>query len=270
MTRHQESGPVNGARSDAFQRDGFYVHDEPLLPADLVTRANEAVARVVAGEYETGRPPRLREWFPGDSTEKLVKIAEPHRCDRTLQEVVTHPAIAALTAELASTTTVQVWAVDLLVKHPSREAHANVGWHQDGAYFSYWAGDLISAWISLSDVTEHCGPVRYVVGSHRLGLIGGDFYANDLEGVRRGLELPAEHRWDEVSAVLPPGGVAFHHHMTVHGSGANVADHPRTAIVLRMRTDHSRLLGTDPMPAPLAHLDDPVDAPVTFRAGNGA
>ena len=115
--------------------------------------------------------------------------------------------------------------LQLLLKPPARSegAATNIGWHQDRHYWQVWeeGSELFTAWIALSDVTPEAGPMRFVRGSHRWGLQQSDFYGQDHEAQRRGIQVPTGHNWEEVPALLPPGGVSFHHNLTYHGSGPN-------------------------------------------------
>ena len=49
-----------------FEDDGFYLHQEPLVPDDLIRRATEGMDAVRSGDYDTGEPPR-GGWQPGRS-----------------------------------------------------------------------------------------------------------------------------------------------------------------------------------------------------------
>ncbi len=229
-----------------YEQDGYYIHRDPVLSADLVARAQEGMDRVRDGVYETGVPPRDSYWKPGDDPGKLVKIEMPQLADRACMEVVSHPEIGRIAAELTGATMIQVWWVQLLIKPPTRpeeNSRTNVGWHQDRQYWSNWEPDseLLTAWVALSDVTETSGPMEFVPGSHRLGLLEqGDFYEQDLENQAAAFRLPGEGTRRKVPATLPPGGVSFHHHLTLHGSGPNFGPGPRRSFALHLRTEKSR------------------------------
>ena len=72
---------------------------------------------------------------------------------------------------------------------------------------------------------------------------------------------------EEVAAVLPPGGVSFHHRLTVHGSGPNLAAGPRVSFAIHFRTEKSGLRpGTKWQDAGyLNDFNDPVGSPVCYR-----
>jgi hypothetical protein len=167
-----------------YEADGFTIHAEPIIPADLVRRAIAGMDAVRAGEYETGVPPQKSYWNPGDDPAKLCKIEMPQVANRAILELVSHPALGELAAGLTGAEWVQVWWVQLLYKPPAvpgggsapgsaggAEGATNVGWHQDRHYWQIWeeGSELFTAWVALSDVTAEAGPMRFVRGSHRWG-----------------------------------------------------------------------------------------------------
>ena len=248
-----------------FERDGYFLAPE-AVPQDLVERAIEHMDSVIGGAYETGVPP-LPYGTPDPSSNALIKIDQPQAADRTLLEVVSHPALGALAALITGAGMVQVWAVQLLYKPPGGEAVGNVGWHQDWQYWrNWWAEDseVFTVWLALSDVTDQSGPMLLVKGSHKWGFLdAGNFFESDIEGLKDRMPVPPGQTWTAVPAVLPPGGVSFHHHLTVHGSGPNLSPEPRRSLAIHLRTDRSA-----PLPGGgyyIEHLDDPAVSPVIYR-----
>src|SRR5204862_4210572 len=142
------------------------------------------------------------------------KIEQPQFASQALRELLRYPALGQLAASVTGAERVQVWWVQLLVKPalpPGTPAATNVGWHQDRYYWGAWeeGSELFTAWIALSDVGEECGPMRFVRGSHRWGLVPeNDFFQQDLSGQRSAISLPSGETWQEVAAILPPGGVS--------------------------------------------------------------
>ncbi|MGI8754976.1 MAG: hypothetical protein ACR2MB_03780, partial [Acidimicrobiales bacterium] len=102
---------------DQFECDGFLL-TPPLLPPDLLRRANERLRAVMAGEYETGIAPAGRNFVPGEGGDQLQKIDNAHRSDRVLREAVSHPAIGAWAAAITGASMVQIFATQLLFKPP--------------------------------------------------------------------------------------------------------------------------------------------------------
>jgi hypothetical protein len=273
-----------------YEADGFYIHSQPIVPAECVHRAIAGMDAVRAGEYDTGVPPQPSPWNPGDDPRKLCKIEMPQVASRAIMELIRHPALGELAAAITGASWVQVWWVQLLYKPPATEAApTNVGWHQDRHYWQVWEGaegtppraltgegftpsargpdgsGLFTAWVALSDVTRASGPMRFVRGSHRWGYLGGsDFYGQDHASQQAAFPLPEGALWEEVEAVLPPGGVSFHHNLTLHASGPNRSDVPRRSFALHMRTERSRPV-EDRRHGLTAFIDDPSYCPVIYE-----
>ncbi len=256
-----------------YQRDGFYIHDQAVLSPEVVDPAVVGMDAVRGGEYDTGVPPRTSAWSPGDDETLLCKIEKPQIANRAIMELILDPALAALAAKVTGAKWIQVWWVQLLYK-PSNAAGAtngvNVGWHQDRNYWGAWeeGSELFTAWVGLSEVGKDAGPMKFVEGSHRWGLLqGSDFFGQDLDGVKSEMSLPDGVGWKEASATMPKGGVSFHDCLTLHGSGANVSTGPRRSLAIHMRTDQSRPV--DNKRAGLtAYIDGPDYCPVVWNKSN--
>jgi ectoine hydroxylase-related dioxygenase (phytanoyl-CoA dioxygenase family) len=233
------------SRYTDFQRDGYVIHYRPVIPEDLVRRAMKGMDDVLAGQYETGIPPQSSYWNPGDDPNKLAKVEMPQLANSAIMELVSHPALGRLAAEVTGAKKVQVWWVQLLSKPPARTdsgSGVSVGWHQDRQYWKAWkeGSDLFTAWVAVSDVGPDTGPMVFVKGSHKWGLLNqGDFYFDDIEIQREQITLPPGASWREVEAILPPGGVSFHHCLTFHGSRPNRSGAPRRSFAIHMRTEKS-------------------------------
>ena len=85
--------------------------------------------------------------------------------------------------------------------------------------------------------------MRFVPGSHHWGLLNsGDFFSSNLDALKKRIQEKSDRdAWQEVLAVLPPGGVSFHHNLTVHGSGPNLSTTPRVSFAIHLRTENSRV-----------------------------
>ena len=187
---------------ERYRRDGFYL-TPPIIPADLIERVSASMDTVMAGEYETGEPPR-RSWNPGDDPKRIRKIDQAHLSNRTIYELASHPEIGRWAAALLGAKRVQLWASQMLYKPPGGEVTGNVGWHQDKQYWRYMDGELFTAWVAVSDVTEQSGPMRFLRGSHRWGLLdSGDFFGHDHEAQQKDIPVPEGESWEEVAAASP-------------------------------------------------------------------
>lgn len=248
----------------SFERDGFVLFPG-VVPPELLDRVVPRMDAVIGGEFETGVPPHDFHDRSHIAADYIRKVDNAHLSDRTIYELVSHPAIGRAAAAITGASWIQVWATQLLVKPPNTSGAVsanNVGWHQDNQYWPYWEGEVFTAWVAVSDVTVDAGPMHFARGSHRWGFLGaGDFFGEDLAAQRAAIAAKHGAVWDEVPGALPPGGVSFHHKLTFHGSGPNREAWPRRSFALHMRTERSRPIADDYY---VRHLDDPAYCPVIF------
>ena len=242
-----------------YEEDGFYLLPQPILSAEILEAASLGIERLVQGEYNTGTAPTSQA---NPDPQALLKLNDAHRADNDVRALVTHPEIGRLAAAL---TGVQVWASQLLIKPIGEKALGKVGWHQDRQYWQYWeeGSQLFTAWVAIGDVDVDCGPMQFVRHSHNWGFLGqGDFFSQ--KEVRHQIEVPQGQNWDVTPALLPAGGVSFHHCLIYHGSEANVSNHPRRSLAIHLRTERARPRA-DAEGFYIEHLDDPVQCPVIFE-----
>lgn len=229
-----------------YQNNGYAIHADPLLPADIVQKAVDGMDAIRHGVYDTGTSPRPSPWNPGDDPSLLCKIECPQFASHAIRTLINYPALGAWATEVAGARAVQIWWVQLLYKPPVAPGTApktNVGIHQDWTYWRRtWAdgSELFTAWVALSNVTADAGPMKFVRGSHRWGeLAESDFFEQDLDTQVAKIRASTSHQWQEVAALLAPGGVSIHDKLTWHGSGPNTSDGPRRSFAIHMRTQNS-------------------------------
>lgn len=252
-----------------YEVDGFHISPQPVVGLDVVSAAIEGMDAVREGVYDTGCAPEPSPWNPGDDPSKFCKIEMPQAANAAIMNLVSHPAIGQMAAALTGARMIQVWWVQLLYKPPSDNLTGHdtvVGWHQDRMYWSAWesASELLTAWVALSDVTEEAGPMTFVRGSNRWNLgDSSDFYGQDRDGQRQKIKIPPGQRWEEVSAILPPGGVSFHHNLTYHSSGPNTSSLPRRSFAVHLRTEKSEP-ANGKIEGLTRFIEDPSRCPVIF------
>lgn len=264
--------PLTEAQKSAaaaqFAHDGFFIVPS-VIPPELLARVRQRIDAVYAGEYETGIPPCGDRKGSKEPPQKLVKIDNAHRSDRTILELVSHPAIGQWAAAITGGKMVQVFATQMLIKPPGGQGGVNVGWHQDLEYWDHaLKGEVFTAWVAISDVTAESGPMRFVRGSNHWELLkAGDFFSDKLDELKQRIQTKSGGKWEEVAAVLPPGGVSFHHRLTVHGSGENHSAGPRVSFAIHLRTEKSGLReGTKWQDAGyLNDFNDPIGSPISYR-----
>ncbi|MBI2432553.1 MAG: phytanoyl-CoA dioxygenase family protein [Candidatus Hydrogenedentes bacterium] len=107
--------------------------------------------------------------------------------------------------------------------------------HQDNAYFCLAPPDALTIWIALDAVTPENGPVNYVRGSHKGGVL--PHARSGVAGNSVGLCDPLpEH--EPFVGLLNPGDALIHHANTIHYSLPNRTDYARRALLMVFRGSH--------------------------------
>lgn len=100
--------------------------------------------------------------------------------------------------------------------------------HQDYPYFPHRDHSMIAVIIHLDDATDEKGCLRVYPGTHRLGPLpafGKDHHVCvETYPISGATAIPAK-----------AGDALFFHYLTVHGSGPNLSDEPRTTLLIQLR-----------------------------------
>lgn len=117
-----------------------------------------------------------------------------------------------------------------LVKPPKHEGGDPTIWHQDAPNFPFDRRGFLTIWIAVDDISLDQGPLTFVPGSHRLGLLG----AVDGAGEEISLESllqPEDHAYigSPVTTALNAGDTSVHDGSTLHSAGPNLTNRPRRA-----------------------------------------
>lgn len=92
--------------------------------------------------------------------------------------------------------------------------------HQDNFYFCHSPPQVLTIWMALDPVDEENGCLRYVRGSHRLGI--REHNRTKTLGFSQGISDYADaDREREVPILMQPGDVTIHHGNTIHRANAN-------------------------------------------------
>ncbi len=218
--------PADLARYD---RDGY------LLVKGLFTGEEMAVARTeghaiisrLAGRYDVnGR------WTTADGAEAGDPVTSLSHCHdlqlhaATFGRLLFDSRLAAFFAALMSTEDVQLHHNKMFIKPP--EAGSPFPLHQDWPFFPHRDDSLMAAIVHLDDAPEERGCLAAVPGSHRSGRrqhTGEPHWFIDDQDLTESAEsIPAE-----------AGDVLFFSCLTVHGSGVNRSQEPRTTWLVQVR-----------------------------------
>lgn len=95
--------------------------------------------------------------------------------------------------------------------------------HQDGYYFMLEPNEAVTMWMALEDVDEENGCVRYVLGSHKLGM--RPHGNTGTLGFSKGIaDFGPDDIQQEVFFPTKAGDLLVHHSLTIHRADANQSD----------------------------------------------
>ncbi len=114
--------------------------------------------------------------------------------------------------------------------------------HQDNAYFCRTPADMLTIWIAIDAATMENGPIYYVKGSHKEGIL--KHVASGVKGNSMFIkDPPAVDESRIFCGTLNPGDALIHHCETIHYSGPNNSPFPRCGLLMVFRGTHTT---TDP------------------------
>jgi ectoine hydroxylase-related dioxygenase (phytanoyl-CoA dioxygenase family) len=267
-TRHAPTGslfptPKTAAEWDAlrlskdeveFFHDNGYVVGGRLFDDDQIEQLRGEVADLADPEHPGHE--LFYEYHSNESDDPetvLFHALGAWRIAPGLHDVLWHPRMVMAASQLLGGA-VRFWHDQLFCKPPR---HGGVvAWHQD---YSYWTRTVplahLTCWIGLDDANEQSGCVQYIPGSHRWELLPITGLAGDMHAIREALSDEQWAAFQPVKLELKKGECVFHHALTVHGSEANRANHPRRAVVVNMVRDtvvsdstEALLAGVPPVP----------------------
>jgi hypothetical protein len=154
-----------------------------------------------------------------------------------LDELVRLPAVLDAVGDILGPD-ILVFSSSFFIKEARDPAY--VSWHQDAHYWGLDSGDVVTAWIALTDSNSENGAMRVVPGTHLVDMPHVDtFAANNM--LSRGQEVAVDLAGrDWVELALRPGEMSLHHVGIVHGSEPNGSDGRRVGFAIRYMAPHVR------------------------------
>ena len=233
-----------------YERDGYIFLPE-LFSAAEVAAMKRAASRI----YGLDRPEIQRE--KDGSTPRIAFAA--HTYDDTMGKVARHPKLVDPAMQMLGG---EVYIHQFKVNAKAAFTGDVWQWHQD---YGTWKNDddmpeakAMNVAVFLDEVTHVNGPLMFIPGSHREGVLdaGHDLtttsyplWTLDKDTITRLAE-----RGGIVAPVGPPGSGLFFHGCMVHGSPPNMTPWGRTIVyVTANRVDNA--IRSFKRPAYIAHRD---------------
>lgn len=234
--------------AQSFRENGYLVLDRFFSEEEIAPFSDE-IDNIITGKadyvprndliYEPGsEPPRVRNAF-------RVHLYNPF-----FMEIARHPKLVPVIEELLDRP-VRLYGSQLFAK--PAEVGSVVPLHQDMPYWPFAPHELLSCWIALDDSTIENGCVRFITGSHKLGVLR--HVPSGVQGNSLKLEDERIAGWPEFPVEVPRGSCVLHHCLTAHWSEPNRSARPRRGLIMVYMSPRVQL--TDP-----GKLRGPADFPV--------
>ena len=248
---HLPAGPLTDTQVTAFWRDGYVLMDGAVSTGQLAALRGAVAGWVEEsrdhdGPWGTTMDGRGRfDVQPGHSAEypALRRVASPQEvCDVHLR-IMRDSLLVDAAAQLVGPDLV-VNNVKTNCKQPG--VGTTVRFHQDFAYEAHSNDDMLAALLFVDDVTLNNGPLEVVPGTHR-----GPIFDHWQDGVFTGTiaDRDLAGLGEPVACFGPAGSACLMHTRLVHGSAANLAEHPRTLAIFSYRSEDSRILHPNHLPS---------------------
>ena len=239
--------PMNQQQVDQFYREGFLKAEGLLTTLEtraLHLRLEDIGNRVIdfPEEYVQIEPLVASGDMPEDPVRfnNVRKISNLTKHDELFREYARHPRILDAVTTLIGPD-VKIFLDQTLCK-PARAGSAKPP-HQDSAYWTHIdPPNLVICWMALDDATEDNGCMRFLPGSHKLGVIEHkhleDFRVED-----------GDFDYDrEVAVPLKAGGCTFHHSLVLHRTDMNTSPDRRIGLTVAYMSAESKYVGNPPQP----------------------
>ncbi|MBF9053602.1 phytanoyl-CoA dioxygenase family protein [Rhodobacterales bacterium LSUCC1028] len=207
-----------------YWEDGF------LFPIDVLSRDE-------AQTYRTQLEWVERDWLEGDLPLPLntYKRVNAQLVMPFVHEIATKPQVLDVIEGILGPD-ILIYSAEFFIKNAQSDQYVSM--HQD---LTYWGmgttPEMVTAWIALSPATRASGCMDFVKGSHKSEILPHTDTFNEKNLLSRGQEIAVDVAEEDKTAIeLMPGQMSLHHGLTIHGSGPNISDDRRIAVVVRYVT----------------------------------
>lgn len=213
-----------------YDEQGF-VRVEKIFDTAKLAKVKEQIDRYCREIAPTLEPSEVTYEADGVSIRNLWRMNVHDSFFATLAD---DPALLEMVGKLVHGEPV-LWGMETFSK-PARVG-SGVPPHQDNAYFCFEPADVLTVWIAVDAVTAANGPVFYVPGSHKLGMLA--HRPSGVKGNSMGLAEPFD-KSNVFEGTLKPGDAMIHHSQSIHYSAPNKTDFPRCGFVMVFRGKHTK------------------------------
>ena len=209
------------ADQQAFYDENGYLLIPGLIGADEAAKLRAEVHAIAARQGPTNAT-----WSSvADGGTLLEHSHDVQFRSAAFTRLLVDPRLVGLFTDLIGPN-VQLHHNKMFIKPPERGSPFPM--HQDHGYFPHKGTSMTAAILHLDDAPDAKGCVRIYPGSHKLGPLGaiGQDHHVDPERFPLDSAVPVEAK---------AGDLLVFNYLTVHGSGLNVSDEPRTTWLVQVR-----------------------------------
>ena len=210
---------LNDADISSFYENGILFFPGLLDPNDIMQLRAE-----LDEILDLDRPEILRE----KHSNRVRCAFAPHTYSKNYYQLMQHPSIVGPVRQLLGG---DIYLHQFSINPKAAFVGEAWGWHQD---YATWQienkiahPELINVGVFLDEVTEFNGPLFFILGSHKQGVIRPEIDAESTSYVLLGVDnnaitdLSRDHGL--FSPKGPPGSVWMFHSNLVHASNANLS-----------------------------------------------
>ncbi|MEZ4226382.1 MAG: phytanoyl-CoA dioxygenase family protein [Polyangiaceae bacterium] len=188
----------------------------------------------IVNAFERHRPDTSAITRPRTAYERaFTQVVNMGLTEPAVRELTWSAKLGAAAAALMGTQGARIFIEDAMFKEAGG---GRTPWHQDGSSLPFEPKHMVTAWIPLVPVDAATGLLRFVTGSHELGLLGPVDISEStdamFEAIIRERQLPIED-----SAPMQPGDVSFHAGTTIHCAFPNTSQHTRELLAIHYFAD---------------------------------
>ena len=182
---------------------------------------------------------------PGDDPKALCKIEMPQFASHAIMDLVSHPALGQLAAEVTGAKMVQVWWVQLALQTRGR-THRSTRYQHRMASRPLLLANMGRRQRTLHSVGPPSGTSHPMQDQCALSpdpTAGGFWTSTSAFNNRTSTHCAAAYQYPnrppgaKFPCSCPPGALSLHDCFTLHGSGPNRSDGPRRSFAIHMRTE---------------------------------
>ena len=212
-------------------RNNGYVHLPNLCSLDEIDYYGNHIRKVVKDrkKYETLIETKSDAYF-------MQTLNLRFDCTKVMDYALSR-RFGKIAVELMGVKSVRIFHDQILFKEPRSQS---TPFHQDLVYWPLDTKNAMGMWMALCDVTIDMGPVKFVKGSHKTGLLSHHAISNESEEYFD--RIISEKGYKVVSIPMRAGDATFHNGFLIHGAEENKTDTIREAMIVTFFEDGTKVI----------------------------